>query len=181
MKLIDILREIGDPETPSIAYPYSGPIGTSRDLNYSFETDSGIKYSVGIKKDMKGSDPEDDRRDYDGNLQLSITFGVGDLGSVDTEIEFKDTKNLFRVMATVIQIVQKVLADHKRTAQVQKVLSNHQGTEITRLKIEPTKRYRGDNRRANLYKTYLAKYTKKYYPGAEISEKYGKIIVDLPK
>lgn len=172
MKLIEILREIGDPDTPSVAYDYSRQIGTNRDLNYSFETDAGIKYSVGVRKDMKGRDPEDDRRDYDGNMQIHITFGVGDLGSVDTDIEFKDTRNLFRVMATVIKIVQKILNEHMGIEGM---------PPITRIKIEPTKRDAADNRRANLYKTYLRKYTNKYYPGAEIKEKYGRIIVDLPQ
>lgn len=170
MKLIDLLREIG--ETTAKPYPYTKRDESSQYVMYKFETDSGIKYQIIILKEFR-EDVEE--------IEFGITFGVYvDPASVDFEKEVNDPKNLFRVMATVVAAVKDAIAEEEA-----------EGAPVTRLIIEPEKRKikdpqtgkmvkdRADRRRFNLYMQYI----KKQMPaGTEIRfTGDDAIIVELPK
>lgn len=172
MKLIDLLREIG--ETTAKPYPYTKRDESSQYVMYKFETDSGIKYQIIILKQFIGDSDYEER-------EFAIVFGVyTDPAAVDFEKEVNDPKNLFRVMATVVAATKEAIAEEEA-----------EGTQVTRLLIEPEKRKikdpqtgkmvkdRGDRRRFNLYMQFI----KKQMPaGTEIRfTGDDAIIIELPK
>lgn len=186
MKLIDILREIG--ETTAKPYFLTKVDESVYYVIYEFETKNpgdkaGTKYKIIIGKNFRAEDPRDESdEDRDENeLEFSVSFGVVDRGSVDFGAEFKDVKNLFRVMATVIKAIKIAIEDE----------TYESGIPVTRIIIEPTKREirdpetgetrtdKSDKRRANLYMQYI----KSNMPAGSKVRELGtgdKIIVDLP-
>lgn len=185
MKLIHILREIG--ETTAKPYKVNKVDESSYYVTYEFETDPNdagekIQYIIVIGKSFKTLSPTGEGDEYDEDeLQFLVSFGVRDRGSVDFEAEFKDVKNLFRVMATVVDTIKKAIAEE----------AEESGIPVTRIIIEPTKREieapgsavpvydKADTRRADLYKKFIEK---NMPSGSKVRElgKGDKIIVDLP-
>lgn len=178
MKLIDILREIGSTSDKkvdlSLPAKYMGSMdvstlhaGRQEFLKYKFSTDSNT-YNVKIqKKPYEGS-----RKDF----ILNVSFGVEskeDPDSTDFDVETNDLKNLFKVINTVVKIVQEVKDKIEYEDPEEKTKKT--GEAVKRLEFEPTKRKvtnrsgkevddKKDERRANLYIAYL----KKQLPGKEV-------------
>ena len=160
MKLIDILREIGDPKTPSKPYDLELYSDSDYALIYTFETDADNQYKIVFgKNDKEIRDPQTPRYS-DTELEYSVAFGViPDSGGLDFEAELKDTRNLFRVMATIILAIKEAIEEAEKP--------------VTRLIIEPTKRDSRDKRRYNLYKTYIEKHMP---PGWSVTKDDGDLI-----
>ena len=134
MKLIDILREIG--ETTAEAYPLTVRDEGDSFITYTFKTDIGTNYKILIVKDFLDPDSEE--------LIYVISFGVDKPGSsVDFEGEVGDYKNIYRVMATVVKAVKDTIAQEE--------------LPVTKLEINPTKKNAEDKRRLNLYMKYIEK------------------------
>lgn len=163
MKLIEILREIGDPEKASKPYDLETYSDSDYALIYTFETDGGNEYRIVFGKNRKEiRDPQGrlEPKPSDTELEYSVAFGVIPYsGVLDFEAELKDTRNLFRVMATIILAIKEAL---KRAEK-----------PVTRLIIEPTKRDSRDKRRYNLYKTYIEKHMP---PGWAVTKDDGDLI-----
>ena len=157
MKLRDILREIG--ETTAKPYSLTKVDDSVYYVIYEFQTDSGTKYKIIIGKNFRGEDPESEEERDENELEFSVSFGSVDQGSVDFAAEFKDVKNLFRVMATVIKATKIAIEDE----------ADESGIPVTKIIIEPTKREiqtpgspvpvydKADTRRADLYMKYIQK------------------------
>lgn len=173
MKLIDILREIGDTSDKSVdlslpnKYRGSMHAGRQEFFEYKFSTDSNT-YNVMIQK-----------KPYEGsrkNFILNVSFGVEskeDSDGTDFDVETNDIKNLFKVMNTVVKIVQEV----KDRIEYEDPEEKTKPTKkfVKRLEFDPTKRKvvnksgekvddKADERRANLYIAYL----KKQLPGNKV-------------
>lgn len=163
MKLIDLLKEIGDPETASKPYDLELYSDSDYALIYTFETDAGNQYKIVFGKNRKEiRDPEGrgEPKPSDRELEYSVAFGViPDSGGLDFEAELKDTRNLFRVMSTIILAIKEAI---KRAEK-----------PVTRLIIEPTKKDSQDRRRYNLYKTYIGKHMP---PGWAVTKDDGDVI-----
>lgn len=178
IKLVELLREIGDPEKSSKPYKLETHSDNKYALIYRFETEPTETYSdkkkatvtipsrtynIVIGKNRKEiRDPQGllDPKYSDRELEYFVSFGViPEEGGMDFDAEFKDTKNLFRIMATVILAINKAIEGAKKP--------------VTRLIIEPTKRDPLDDRRANLYKKYMEKHLP---PGWKVTRDDGKII-----
>ena len=179
------LREIG--ETTAKPYKANKVDESSYYVTYEFETDPNdegekIQYIIVIGKSFKTLSPTGAGDEYDEDeLQFIVSFGVKDSGSVNFQIEFNDVKNLFRVMATVVDTIKKAIAEEAEESDI----------PVTRIIIEPTKREieapgsavpvydKADTRRADLYKKFIEK---NMPSGSKVRElgKGDKIIVDLP-
>lgn len=162
MKLIDLLREIGE----ATAKPYRlDQTVRSEDFRldqYEFTTDKGNEYAIQIRKDTHGSET-----DY------NVSFGLREPEeedvyqwppSLNTEKEVNDPKNMFRVMATVLVAVKRSIEHDEESGK----------TKVTTVIMNPTKRDKGDTRRTQLYKKYIQKElgydpeTKRYRSGVEV-------------
>lgn len=163
MKLIDLLREIGDPEKASKPYDLELYSDSDYALIYTFETDADNQYKIVFGKNRKEiRDPQGilEPELSDDELEYSVAFGViPDSGGLDFEAELKDTKNLFRVMATIILAIKEAIKSAEKP--------------VTRLIIEPTKKDSQDRRRYNLYKTYIKKHMP---PGWAVTRDDGDVI-----
>ena len=167
MKLRDILREIG--EATSSPYPLDLTVRTEGLDKYEFATDSGNEYSVFIEKDTDGG-----QTDYD------VAFSVMERGrvmfpghrpgkSINFEKEVNDPKNIFRVMATVLEAIKRSMQRDEKSGE----------TRVARIIMNPTKRDKSDTRRTALYKKYIEK---QMPPGTKVyTEPDGsRIQVELP-
>jgi len=182
IKLVDLLREVGEgssrpyPMVP-VKVPDYDSIDSFEVVAYKFDTEVG-EYKVVIDKEMMGSN---DYGSQDYNLKYMVTFGIEDEeGWTDYKQEFKDVKNAFRVMATVVEAIKKTIEDDK-----------DRGLNVARLLVEPSKREiedpetgdpvtdEEDTRRANLYKKYIEKHMP---AGSQVRAHSGGeyIIVDFP-
>lgn len=151
MKLLDILKEIGEGSKEPYPYKRSQYVDSSI---FTWTTEEGIPYEMIIDKEDYYSRPDDV---YD------ISFGIVTIKKrnstsfkqIDHKATSKDTKtgNLYRTMATVVDIVKKEIA-----------LDKEEGSGPDMLTFSPTKEDESDDRRLKLYAAYI----KKQMPEAEI-------------
>jgi len=95
MKLTDILREIGEASSTPYEYEYIKQLNSAY-----FTTDKGTQYKVKF-----GVDPSD--------KQMEIVFGVvDDSDNMNYEIDTNEG-NLFRVMSTIMKIINQAVSDLK--------------------------------------------------------------------
>ena len=189
MKLIDILREIG--ETTAKPYPFDSEYTTDDVDEYQFTTyskdpktgkeASKNKYAVVIEKsDWVGKDG------VWREVSFEVSFGLRAdpekqyplSAPVDTATEVNDPKNMYRVMATVIAAIKKS-KEREESDDISKV---------TKISMVPTQRNEFDMRRTELYKKYIQKElgydpkTKQYRSGTGVyTEPDGsKIVITMP-
>ena len=139
IKLLDILKEIGDASSQPYPFSFYGDYGDVR--TYGFDTEH-YPYSVELSYD-----------EYEPN-EISIRFYVPD--EEDPELErdsvVTNTGELFKVMATVTAIIKKDLKSHPEIDTITFTPAKKEGetTNISRL---------------NLYMRYI----KNAYPNATIT------------
>jgi hypothetical protein len=175
------LKEIGFTNKKDYGFKYDVTGGSENIAEYEFSTGDNT-YKVWVRK-----------KESDGIQQgwiLEIAFAVMEndkpqfpghkphmLPNFDKEVN--DPKNMYRIMATVVNIGKEEMAWVEKS-----------GENVIRIEFEPTKREivgktgiktkdPNDTRRANLYMAYL----KKEFPDSEIKStaNYSKIWVDLYK
>lgn len=143
--LQQVLQETGD-TTNIKTYQYQKTAEAedydSESYSIRFTTESGIGYIILIHK-----------IDFDQNniWRLEIEFGVENEkeGDFPASYDFKSVVNkgeMYKVMATVIKAVKQELEE-----------SNNKGQNIALVRIEPSKNFEKDSRRANLYMAYIKK------------------------
>jgi hypothetical protein len=172
MKLLKILKEviseIGD-TTNVDTYMYSKtPEFEDHDeevYKMEFTTESDINYVVIISKID---------RNEDNIWRMDIEFGVENEseGGFPASYDYKSVVNkgeMYKVMATVVKAVKKEIEQ-----------STKKGQNIVTVRIEPSKNFEKDTRRANLYMAYIEKNMPK---GSEIQvqDDLSNIKVILPK
>ena len=146
----ELINEIGD----AGAKPYKWRRMDRRyDTYYIFTTDSGLEYQV-----MTEFGSGEDRN------TLLIEYGVEVITkqgnkSIDYEL-VTNRGELFRIMATVVDIVQEFMKKHP---------------EIERIEFEGSKNKAGDQRRNKLYMQYV----KKHLKPKSIEDDGNSIIVEL--
>jgi len=158
IKLVDILKEIGD-STNIKPYYFKIVIDDENQRKYNFETDTTppTRYEVVIDE-VEPNDPFSDEP-----LRADIKFGV--TNEEDT-IDYNKVTNkgeLFRVMATIVDILKKDLSHHKYINHISFDSSKRQGRDIN------------SNARTNLY----IKFIKSQFPKANIKAHDGKILAKL--
>ena len=149
----ELINEIGD----ASAKPYKWRrLDRRSDTYYIFTTDSGLEYQV--MTELSGA-----YLPGDGNT-LTVEYGVEVITkqgnkSVDYEL-VTNRGELFRIMATVVDIVQEFMKKHP---------------EIERIEFEGSKNKAGDQRRNKLYMQYV----KKHLKPKSIEDDGNSIIVEL--
>lgn len=153
IKLKRILKEIGE----ATAKPYKYKVNFEEtdpeygEIQYGFHTESGLEYQINIAqvKPLRNSK----------KIRLVVAFKT-------TQGTYKTNTNRneqFKIMATVIAAVKEYLAKVPNAVEIS---------------FTPSKSAENDNRRADLYKAYIAK----QLPGSNIrvfsDDRY---IVELPK
>lgn len=151
-------------------------------VKYKFKTDSGTVYRVYIHK-----------HPYRGTVDYEVAFGaLTDSEYPDYSYEVNDMKSLFRVMATVIEVVKKEMEEDTKEERDERGELVKAGREVKSIQMEPSKRLirvpgdsgahkfdKSDMRRYNLYMAYIEK---NMPPGSKVnSTEDGSVIrVDLP-
>ncbi len=148
IKLKDILKEIGEASLKPYKYKMAYE-DPGEEIHYEFITDSKLKYEISIAhKDISRS-----------KTRLMIAFKPTD-GSYDT---ITNTGEHFKIMATVVAAVKEYLSKVPKAVEIS---------------FTPSKETEDDDRRANLYKAYIAK----QLPGSKIDIfSDGRYVVELPK
>ncbi|CAB4138638.1 hypothetical protein UFOVP331_198 [uncultured Caudovirales phage] len=130
IKLIDILKEIGDASSQPFPFSFYGDYGNVR--MYGFETEH-YPYSVELQyTDL-------DSYDEGTTNALGVRFYIPD--DEDPDIERDDIVankgELFRVMATITAIIKKDLKDHPEINTITFTPSKKEGetTNISRLNL----------------------------------------------
>jgi hypothetical protein len=145
-KILDeVMSEIGD-TTNVDTYMYSKipELETYDEEVYKMEftTESDTNYVVIISKID---------RNEDNIWRMDIEFGVENEseGGFPASYDYKSVVNkgeMYKVMATVVKAVKKEIED-----------STNKGQNIVTVRIEPSKNFENDSRRANLYMAYIQK------------------------
>ena len=134
--LKEIISEIGDGGSKPYNYKLTRTVGDYFRL-YEFVTDLGTHYEVTfeIEEDFSKDEPWE---------FMNIEFGVDekDGGGVSYKVE-TNRGEVFRVMATIVDITKKILKERKN---------------IKTLTFSGAKKDEGDNRRNNLYMAYIRKH-----------------------
>jgi hypothetical protein len=153
IKLIDILKELGEgtkepykwTKTFDITYTYDK--GGVTEYSWTTEEGARVEYEANITKY-----PLEEGFD---NYMYSVEFGIKDDYGTDYKSTSKDTEtgNLFRVMATMVDIVKTQLKEDRE-----------EGWKIAEIRMSPSKRDaedglpdQTDRRRTNLYASYIKK------------------------
>jgi hypothetical protein len=151
IKLLDILAEVGE----GTAQKYNWSFNSSDDkgdyniLNYTFTTDSKVKYFVTL---VVGKEPLNATDDY----EMTVAFGVGNSVMGKGKPSFTKVVNkgeIFRVMATVIDIVKDGIERMKK-----------EETPIKYIIFKPEKEketetgFKQSDQRLKLYLAYIQKY-----------------------
>lgn len=133
----ELINEIGD----AGAKPYKWKWMDGRFTSYAqFKTDSGLTYKVNTEID--------DRRDFNHGLVLEIEYGIENKTSKSYTVDYEVVTNrgeLFRVMATVVDIVKAFMKKYP---------------EVEYIEFEGSKNRDGDQRRNKLYMAYIKKHIK---------------------
>jgi hypothetical protein len=143
--LEQIIAEIGDTtNVDTYTYSKNSEMEESDEEIYKMEftTESDTNYVVIINKID---------RNEDNNWRMDLEFGIENEseGAFPTSYDYKSVVNkgeMYKVMATVVKITKRELEDSKKAGQ-----------NITMIRIEPSKNFETDKRRANLYKAYIEK------------------------
>ena len=152
--LKEIINEIGDGGSKPYNYRLTREEGDGFKL-YEFVTDLGTHYEVmfDIEEDYSKDGPWE---------SMNIEYGVDekDGGGVSYKVE-TNKGEVFRVMATIVDITKKILKERKN---------------IKTLTFSGTKKDEDDNRRNNLYMAYI----KKHIPNIKnIDVGFSEIRVDI--
>ena len=128
----ELINEIGD----AGAKPYKWRRMDRRyDTYYIFTTDSGLEYQVMTELGSGGT--------------LTVEYGVEVItkqGNKSIDYELVTNKGeLFRIMATVVDVVQEFMKNHP---------------EVKYIEFEGSKNKAGDQRRNKLYMQYIKKHLK---------------------
>ena len=133
----ELINEIGD----AGAKPYKWKWMDGRFTSYAqFKTDSGLTYKVNTEID--------DRRNLNHGIVLEIEYGIEDKTSKSSPVNYEIVTNrgeLFRVMATVVDIVKAFMKKYP---------------EVEYIEFEGSKNRDGDQRRNKLYMAYIKKHIK---------------------
>ena len=158
MKLLQILKEIGDASRQP--YKYTTQSSDEWESYFTWKTEDGVDYVVEIIKFSEIANPNE--------LEYNIDFGiVHKSGRVDQTSTSKNTKtgNIYRIMSTVLDIILKEMERDKKKY----------GRTVVRLSFTPSKNFDKDNRRLNLYMSYI----KKKFPTSKVSSNSVSVIVTL--
>ncbi len=132
----ELINEIGDAGAKPYKWKWMDPKYTT----YSkFKTDSGLKYQVNTEID--------DRSRINHGLVLTIEYGIengGQYSTVDYEV-VTNRGELFRIMATVVDIVKAFMKKYP---------------EVEYIEFEGSKNETEDQRRNKLYMAYIKKHLK---------------------
>ena len=162
----NLLKEIGD-TTNVDTYMYSKtPEFEDHDeevYKMEFTTESDTNYVVIIHKID---------RNEDNIWRMDIEFGIENEseGGFPASYDYKSVVNkgeMYKVMATVVKAVKKELE-----------YSEKRGQNIVTIRIEPSKNFENDSRRANLYMAYIKKNMPKGST-VEVSKDLRQIEIDL--
>lgn len=149
IKLIDILKEIGDASSQPYHFDFYGN-NDDYDRYYGFETES-YPYSVHIIQDEES------------NNEIGISFFIPDEDdpNIDSYVE-TNKDSLFKIMATVVAIVKQDLKNHP---------------EVDTLVFSPVQKQKeiDTNTRSNLYLRYI-KYA---YPNATVKNVGKDVVVKI--
>ena len=139
--LYDVITEIGDggskPYNYTLTRTESAPDFGDYFRLYEFVTDLGTHYEVmfEIEEDFSKDEPWE---------FMNIEFGVDEKDGGGVSYKVKTNKGeLFRVMATIVDITKKILKERKN---------------IKTLTFSGSKESEDDNRRNNLYMAYIRKH-----------------------
>jgi hypothetical protein len=145
-KILDeVMSEIGDTtNVDTYMYSKTPELETYDEEVYKMEftTESDINYVVIISKiDIN----------EDNIWRMDIEFGVENEseGGFPPSYDYTSVVNkgeMYKVMATVVKAVKKEIED-----------STNKGQNIVTVRIEPSKNFENDSRRANLYMAYIQK------------------------
>jgi hypothetical protein len=124
IRLTDLLKEVG--EGTAKPYEYSVEFEDNMEVNYNFQTDSGLKYDLLLRQIPPSRDEH--------RLIISFKTQTGDYEDLTNKGE------QFRIMATIVDAVKKYLVKFPK---------------ISYISFMPSKETGNDNRRANLYKAYI--------------------------
>lgn len=155
IKLGDILKEVG--ENTAQPYPLTKQSKSEFVREYQFQTDSGTPYVIYIEKDTSESEELGRFIEYDVSFGVKKKVYISTQGSVDYDVEINDPKNVFRVMATVINAIKQSIAiDEESRIPVRKITISPSKRTIK----EPsglTVTDQSDKRRENMYRAYIEK------------------------
>lgn len=148
IKLRDILKEVGEASIKPYKYKITYK-DPGEEIQYEFTTDSKLKYEISIAHHPITRN----------KTRLIIAFKTI-TGNYDT---ITNKGEQFKIMSTVVAAVKEYIA---------------QVPNVVELSFTPSKETEGDDRRANLYKAYIAK----QLPGSKIEIfSDGRYAVELPK
>jgi len=150
------LQEVGE----ATSKPYEWEITNTNpgDYEFGFTTDSGIEYEV----ELTTLNYEDDETGEDIN-GMEVGFGAGEKGVSKSDSAVINRGEVFRVMATIVDIIQtgiKLIPDFKNTNALIYNPAPKKGEDVL------------GNQRDNLYQAFI----KKVYPKAKF-EKEGSALV----
>jgi hypothetical protein len=151
IKLMDILAEVGEGTAPKFQWQFKGKYDTSDiiNLDYEFTTDKNVKYFVKLTVG---------EHDTGAVFEMMVAFGVGRsvikkaMGDKKPFAQVVNKGELFRVMATVMDIVRDGL---KRCKEA--------GTPVKVILFKPEKEketktgFVSNDQRLKLYKAYIDK------------------------
>jgi hypothetical protein len=153
IKLKSILKEVGE----ATAKPYKYKVDFEEtdpkygEIQYGFHTESGLEYQISIAQVKPLRDSK--------KIRLVVAFKTTQ-GTYETNTNRNEQ---FKIMATVVAAVKEYLAKVPNAVEIS---------------FTPSKRNENDNRRADLYKAYIAK----QLPGSNIRVfSDGRYVVELPK
>tara|TARA_R100001460_G_scaffold29040_4_gene57867 strand:+ start:1061 stop:1576 length:516 start_codon:yes stop_codon:yes gene_type:complete len=137
-----LILEIGDGGSKPYKYKLtrsdSGPYFKDYYMIYEFVTDLGTRYEVMFEID------EDFSKDGEWQI-MKIEFGVVDVKGLDYSVE-TNKGELFRVMATIVDITKKILKKRKNIKT------------LTFTGAKTKKGSKDDQRRNNLYMAYIRRH-----------------------
>lgn len=148
----ELINEIGD----ASAKPYKHRLQKKTESYeyHEFETDLGTKYEVTL-------DFHEDMSKEGEWTVLTIHFGVIDEDGYLTSTVVTNKGELFRVMATIVDLTKKVLKKNKNIKSLEFTGAKNKGVN--------------DNRRNNIYMAYI----KKHLKVKNIEDDGNQITVDL--
>ena len=161
MKILDIIKEIGDGSGK--IYPTTRDEDNSyyQQVTYTFKTDTGDKYEVKISKLVFKPDPGQWKA-WDISFGIEKTTDWG--GQFISYIDKVNRGEVFNIMATVV---------HSIKSEINISLERNEGVQT--IEIIPVGMHTGDSKRANLYLAYF----KKLVPNARVEINPADIIVHV--
>jgi len=149
MKLLDILKEVGEATAKPYKWEMESYIDEEDYKRYAFKTDSGLNYELEIA--VSEGDKELD--------SAVVTFGIVEEDGSDyfTDYEKVPTKGeLYKVMATVVSILKDFIKKNKQVKYIY-FTTNKLGKDLDK----------EQSSRLNLYRRYI----QTHLPNAKINTK----------